>query len=369
MRVGMDAGALSVTDDRLRVGVYRVSHELVKELPRISVKDNYRFYTFGRGGDTLRGTLRNNAEIVRLPQAGFHSVWQTIDVRKSPVDVYLGLAQTIPPFMDILCDVRKVGVIYDTGFLDYPELYPGSAGSLLRRTAALVAVSDRIITISKASRAAIRKAYNVAEEKISVSYPGVSDVFRASGNVYKHKRPYIMYAGALKRSKNIPVMLRAFAEFLTTQKQPYDFILAGGDYWPDPAIPVAIRELGLEDRVVMTGFLPDSMLAEYYRGARVFVSASLVEGFGLPAAEAMASGTPVVVSDRGAYREIVGETGILADPQDFRAIASAILRLAKDGAFRNNCIEKAVKRASAFRWKRFAEGVHDTIRSAGGSKE
>lgn len=361
MIIGLDGGPLSVTDDRLKVGVWRVAHNLVKELPRISVKDLYRVYRFGRGGESGSDAIGDNIQYVPLPRAGFHSLWQTADIFKTRIDAYIGLAQTFPPLPNILCDVKKIGMLYDTGFLDHPEYYPDSVKSLTKHTANLVSASDRIITISEASKKAIIRRYDVIPEKITVAYLGVEEVFRKKGPVYKQKHPYVLFVGALKRGKNVPTMIRAFAAFLKEYKKKCDLLLVGSDFWLDPGISQTIEALGLKHCVQIVGYVDDQKLASFYRGARALLSVSLVEGFGLPAVEAMATGAPVIASSVGSYPEVVGNAGILVNPHKADEITAAILRLEKNSSFRNNCICRGRKLSERFRWNYFAQIVRNSI--------
>ncbi len=357
MRIGIDGGALSITDDRLKVGVYRVAYNLVKEIQALDVKNDYRVYSFGRGERGTHELSQPNTHFVRLPQPGYQKIWQTADIITHPIDVYLGISQSLPWVPDILCDVKNVGFIYDVGFLEYPEFYPRSAGSLSRQTAALVANSSHIITISHASKSAIQRAYHVADNRVSVAYLGVDAAFTDHGPVRLLPHPYFLCVGALKPGKNIPFMLRAFADFLSQTNASYEFVLIGSDYWLDPGIPETIEELGLGHTVRVLGYVPDAELAQYYRGAAALLAVSHIEGFGLPAAEAMACGCPVIASTSGSYTEVVGSAGICVDPKDRQAVVGAMRRMAEDNAFRKTAGEKGKKQAATFSWRRFGRSV------------
>lgn len=369
MRIGIDGGALSVSDDRLKVGVYRVSYNLVKELPRLSVKHFYRVYGFGRGGEGVEQLADPHVQFVPLVRPGYQKIWQSLEILRNPIDIYIGLAQTVPPLPTILCDVKKIGVIYDVGFLTHPEYYPRSAHSLKKRTAELVARSDHILTISESSKQAICRMYALPGSQVSVAYLGIESVFTARGIAHKGRRPYFLFAGALKPGKNVPFIIRAFAEFLKESKVLYDLLLVGSAYWLDPKIRETIVELELGKRVHLVGFVSDEKLASYYRGATALVSVSHIEGFGLPAVEAMACGCPVIVSTVGSYPEVVGDAGTLVSPDDELAITRAMERMVKDPAFRTTCVRKGQAKAKQFRWKKFARTVELVVRKVGGSGE
>lgn len=354
MRVGIDGGALSISDDRLKVGVYRVAYNLVKELPRLEARNDYRVYSFRGGEEGMRKLKRKNISFTQLIRPGFQKIWQPIELIRNPVDVYLGVSQSLPY---TLYDVKKIGFIYDVGFLDHPEFYRESYYALSMQTAAVVKRSHHIITISQSSADSIRRIYHVPSEKLTVAYLGVERLFRPTGKKFRSVNPYFLFAGSLKPGKNVPMMLRAFASFLEKSKTVYDFVLAGSDYWPDPGISATINSLNLQNRVKIVGFVDDDLLAEYYRGAAAFVSVSLIEGFGLPVVEAMASGIPVIGSTAGSFPEVVGDAGLLVSPDDDAALAHALAEVTGNGSLRRQLISRGINRAKEFSWQKFAGTV------------
>lgn len=357
MIVGIDGGALSITDNRLKVGVYRVVSNLVKEMLKLDAENNYRIYMFDREGEG-RASLAGNLKIVDLPRFGFQRLWLPLALARHPVDVYLGVSQSLPPLhFQKLCDIKMIGFVYDLGFLHYPEAYPGSASRLMQETQALIKHADQLVTVSQASVADLVKTLAIEPNKVSVCYPGVDPVFSSKGAVHQSKRPYFLFVGALKRGKNVPMMLRAFAKFLKETKESSDFLLVGSDYWMDPAIKETIGALGLQERVRIIGFVDDATLAAYYRGAVALLSVSKIEGFGLPAVEAMAAGCPVIGSTVGSYPEVVGKAGILVDPDDTKALTRVMRRIVENSKLTQTMIADGQKRAKLFSWRRMAGQV------------
>lgn len=360
MKIGIDGGALSITDDRLKVGTYRVTYNLVKELPRIDVKSFYRIYSFDRGEEGIPKLSYPNVEFIRLPRPGFSKLWQSLELVRNPVQAYLGISQSLPA---ILCDVRKIGFIYDVGFLEHPEYYRESFFTLQSQTSDVIKRSSHIITISDASAGSICKRYGIPMSKLTVAYLGVEKIFRPNGKRYQAPRPYILFVGALKPGKNLPMMLRAFAEFLRVSKKSYDFFLIGSDYWLDPAISSTINILNLKHRVHILGFVDDETLATYYRGATALLNVSCIEGFGLPVVEAMASGCPVIGSSAGANPEVISDSGILVDPEDIQSLVRALQQITSESSVRARLRECGIKRAKKFTWTQFAATVFDVTRA------
>lgn len=358
MQVGIDGGALSISDDRLKVGVYRVAYNLIKELGALDVKHNYRVYTFRGVGQGNVPTKSNRVTYVPLIGTGYRKLWQPVEMMQNKIHAYLGISQAFPL---TLYDVTKIGFIYDIGFLEHPEYYRESYFALANQTADIVRRSHHIITISNASRDSIHSTYHVPLHKITVAYLGIEKQFTPTGPKHKRTHPYFLFVGALKPGKNVPMMLRAFARFLTKSKQPYDLVLAGSDYWLDPGISATINALSLQKRVHRVGFVDDETLATYYRGAVALLTVSLIEGFGLPSVEAMACGCPVIASTAGSFPEVVGSNGIMVNPEDEVSLAHAMYDVATNKRLREEMSEKGIQASKKYDWKRFAETVHDVI--------
>lgn len=342
MIIGVDAGALSVTDDRLKVGVYRVVFNLLKELGCLDKKNTYRLYSFLPIEEGILNDLGQSMTNVVLPQKGWFKIWLPLELRRRPPDVFLGLSQALPSFAK-----RTIGFIYDLGFLHYPKAYPDSLIKLKKQTEDLVKCADHLIVISQAVADDVKKQYKVDS---LVSYPGVDARFKQTGEKYNSKNPYFLFVGALKRGKNVPTLLRAFVEFLKTSRKKYDLLLIGGDYWFDPAIVPT-------NRVKRLGFVPDADLPKYYRGAVALVVPSIWEGFCLPVVEAMACCCPVIASSAGALPEITRSAGILVDPLDTESLANAMRQISTNIALRKTLAGRGKLRAKQFSWSKMAKSI------------
>ncbi len=360
MIIGVDAGALSVTDERLKVGVWRVTYNLLKQLSQIDTANTYRLYSFAPiDREVMKefGSQMHNA--VLAPSVGWSSVRLPFELRLHPVDVFLGLSQSIPN----LPKSHNVGFIYDLAFLYTPAAYDKSYDQLKKQTDDLVKRANQIITISESSKSDIVSHYKISSEKILVCYPGVDERFRNTKWIPdqvgddKKRPPFFLFVGSLNKAKDIPLAIQSFALFLKKIKKPYDFLLVGGDYWPDPTINESIHRYQLEGRVKKLGFIADEELPRYYRGATAFFTTAIREGFCLPAVESMACGTPVVAVDRGAMKEVVGDGGIISQSIEPEKIAEMLYIIATNSNMRMKLKKEALQRAKQFSWKKFAECV------------
>jgi glycosyltransferase involved in cell wall biosynthesis len=161
-------------------------------------------------------------------------------------------------------------------------------------------------------------------------------------------------------------LLRAWAALAEPLRSAYRLVLAGGDTAGRPALAALAASLGLAERVVFAGVVADSDLPALYGGAAVVVLPSLDEGFGLPALEALACGAPVVASRRGALPEVVGEAGLLVDPEDEAALVAALARVLGPGFDRDAQVRRGLARAAGFTNGRTAGRVVDLIEATAG---
>lgn len=354
MVIGVDAGALSVRDDRLKVGVYRVTKNVLMGLGMLDKENHYRLFTFDTIEQEIVESFGGRAEVVELPRRGWQRVWLPIELKKRPVDAFLGFAQALPS-VSTMCDI---GVVYDLGFLYRPEAYGASARILKKQTEDLIRRADHIIAISHATKADLVSAYGLTGENVSVAYPGVDGGFSPAGEKHVGSRPYVLFVGSLNKAKDIPTLIELFAQWKDIQ---HDLYFIGGDYWPDPNITETIERLHLTNQVKRLGFVPDRELPKYYRGATALVTAAIREGFCLPATEAMACGTPVVALDRGALRETVGEGGIvIRERSNVKRVAAEFVKALKkitDKGTREKFSKNAVKQSRKYRWDAFAKHV------------
>lgn len=357
MVIGVDAGAICETDERLHVGLYRVTFELLRYLSKIDSENTYRLYGFAPIPRTVVSLFGNNMVNIPLtPAPGYMQVRLPLQLAVHRSDIFLGLSQAIP-----IGARNAIGFVYDLGFLQAPLEYGHAARHLKRQTEEVIARSRHIITISEATKKDLVKAYNIDHNRISVCLPGVSEVFLQPGEETHHMHPYILSVGLLKPGKCIPLAIRAFHRFLKMSNKVYDFIIIGGDTNLDPDIRKTIRELHLEKRVHLLGYVPDEEVAKWYRGAECLLALSTHEGFCLPAAEALVCGCPVIYAGHGALPEIVGDAGIGVTVDTEEAIAQAITTMCVSTGVRNDRRKKAFTQSKKYRWPCFANKVFQII--------
>ncbi|MGH9581341.1 MAG: glycosyltransferase family 4 protein [Bryobacteraceae bacterium] len=216
----------------------------------------------------------------------------------------------------------------------------------------------RVLTGSEHSRLEILRWSGLPEHCVVTVGHGVDPAFRCDGPRYEPGFPYILYVGTLRAHKNIARLLAAFEGIDCPDLR----LVFTGNQTPDITARLAGREI--EKRIRFAGCVPDEDLAALYRGAVCLVLPSLMEGFGLPPLEAMACGTPVVVSRAAALPEVVGDAGVLVDPLDTEDIRAGMERVLSNSDLRQRLRAAGLLRARLFCWNRVAERVRAVIGEA-----
>jgi glycosyltransferase involved in cell wall biosynthesis len=232
-------------------------------------------------------------------------------------------------FAPVLGETRLILTVHDVSFRRFPQWFPrGYAKVFDVAVSRAVAAADAVIAISHAMGAEVAEAFPRAAGRIWVVPLGAT----AFGHSPSDRReriecdpPFLLYVGNFGPRKNLPRLLAAFA--LVRQRSEMTdlrLVLAGGD---DSAnLRRTVLEHGLSDSVDLPGRISDTRLAHLYCSARAVVYVSLYEGFGLPVAEALAHGVPIVASDIPAHRELVDASAILVNPDNVESIAFGIVQ-------------------------------------------
>ncbi|MBN1893627.1 glycosyltransferase family 4 protein [bacterium] len=236
--------------------------------------------------------------------------------------------------------------------------------------------ADRIITISESSKQDIIRYAGIPESRIRViplgvdcSFKPVRDagVLKAIQVRYKLPARFFFYTGGIETRKNVPGLIIAFQKMLKSAIKDCHLVIGGNveDERGYPALLELVRSSRLEDRICFTGYIENADLPAVYSLAEAFVYPSLYEGFGFPPLEAMACGAPVICSDRSAIPEIVGEAGLLADPENPEQLAQLMAGIWGDAALRSRLMEAGLKRARLFDWDRTARATLDVYHEFG----
>jgi glycosyltransferase involved in cell wall biosynthesis len=350
---------------RERTGVGEYAHELAKALVRGQVAgDSLTLFSSSwkdrLNPDVVPGAQITDARIpVRILNFAWHRVgWPPIEALAGPID----LAHAFHPLLIPTRRAAQVVTIHDLYFLDEPEHttaeikrdYAPLAGSHANR-------ADAVIVNSSYTAAQVVSRLNVPAERITVCYPGApawpSSSARAKGGS-------ILFVGTIEPRKNLGTLLQAYGQLLMRKADSPALVLAGRVASGCESLLDEIRRAPLSSHVRHLGYVTDQERQALYREASILVLPSREEGFGIPALEAMTLGVPVVASARGALPEVVGDAGLLVDPDDVAGFATALERLLTDEALARACSERGMVRARQFNWDMSAARLAEAYRSA-----
>jgi len=250
------------------------------------------------------------------------------------------------------------------------RVYPGSKKYWLFSKLLFSGVkkAEFIITASKSTKRDLAKFYSIPEERVSVVYEGVNykkfnSEKSSSSNIYqKYKlfpiHRYIFHISSETPRKNVDGLVKAFYKLKRKYKLTNLKLLKAGNpqYQRDrKRLLNLIKQLGLQEEIIFLDYVPEEDLLGLYNIAELFVFPSFYEGFGLPALEAMACGTPLITSNTSSLPEVVGDAGVMVDPKNVSDLAEAMYKVLKSEELRKKMISKGLKRASLFSWETSAE--------------
>lgn len=261
----------------------------------------------------------------------------------------------------------SVVTIHDLSFILFPEKFIKTYRIYLQFFVPLsMRRADVIIADSYSTKDDIKRLFKINENKIEVVYPGVSDAFKVIDDKeviedvrkkYKLPQKFILFVGTLEPRKNVLGLIRAFNIFKEKDNKNYKLVIVGSPGWLYDDIYHTVDALGLKNDIVFTGYLADEDIPKIYNAADLLVYPSFYEGFGFPIVEAMKCGTPTIASNISSLPEVVGDAGILIDPNDTQGIADAIYKVLTDDVLREKLIKNGLERAKLFTWEKAAEKV------------
>jgi glycosyltransferase involved in cell wall biosynthesis len=269
---------------------------------------------------------------------------------------------------------KSVITVHDLAFLRMPRILTSQSRRYYGGVARAVREADAVIAVSHATASDLIELVGAAPEKISVVYeaPGTDlgplpgeDAHTIVAERFGLSGPFVLFVGTLEPRKNLPTLIQAFSQL--RKDFPVQLVLAGRNGWLSDDVFRTVREQALADGVVFIEDFGSAELRALYGAAEVLVLPSLYEGFGLPAVEAMACGTAVVVANTGALPEVVGDAGVLVRPDDPNDIAQGLGWVLGNPAFRATLIQRGIERAATFSWVRAAQetlAVYERVTAA-----
>jgi len=359
--IGIDGSRATI--GRL-TGTERYSVELLGALAELDPPDDIRVYL---NALEKPAELRMPGTPVPLPGRRFWTLRNlALEMQRNPTDLLFVPSHVIPPVHP-----RTVVTVHDLGYLVEPEGHePIHRNQLELTTRWNARAATGIVAVSHSTKQDLIERLGVPPERIKVIYHGVSDFFAPSSlqqvdaarSRYRLGARMILAVGSIHPRKNPTRLIQAF-EQLAAEDDDLQLVLCGSVGWKGDQIVRRACASPFGSRIRWLGYVTDEEMPALYSAASVLAFPSLYEGFGLPALESMACGTPVVAAERAALPEICGNAAVLVDPFDSSAIASGILQILNNNELRIDLTERGFRRAKQLSWHECAQQTLAFLRS------
>jgi glycosyltransferase involved in cell wall biosynthesis len=261
--------------------------------------------------------------------------------------------------------------IFDLSCWVLPETHrPANVAATKRYGEVILRPCDGLIAISSHARQDAADILRIPLERIQVIYPGVADAFfhvdsREAASVrtrYGLPDSFLLFVGCIEPRKNVRGLIRAYRDLPETICRDVPLVLAGPFGWEQEDV----RPLLAGKNIRYLGYVPERDLPGLFRAAEAFVYPSLYEGFGLPVAQAMAVGVPVITSNRSSLPEVVGDAGLIVDPLEVSGLAEAMLRILTCRELAVDLGKRGRSRARRFHWSACADASLDFFHDVSG---
>lgn len=357
-------------------GAEKVSLHVLKEL---LAQDQENIYTFFVSEQAINAIEMHNKNLRIRPYRGvwqssvgnilWHQLWLPILLKREKIDILFVIQNRVP----FLQTCAYVAALYDVSEFRVDKKYD-LLRNWYRNTVLKIATrhAKQIVTISESSRNDIEQFLYVPHDKITVMYCGVGSEFfntpkpdnirRTLKSRYPVESPYLLYVGALDHpNKNLVRLIQAYNQARQEYNLSHQLLLVGPKRLRAEVIFEEIERSPFCKDIHWLGYVPQADLPLIYAAADVFLYLSLWEGFGLPALEAMASGTPVIASRTSSLPEVVGNAGLLVDPTDVGMIAKAVGLLLNNEQLRLRYCQLGRARAKTFSWQGAAQKLRSVF--------
>ena len=375
MRVAIDGRTLTgrFTGDRT------YWRNLLRVMPCLAPNDTFLVYS---RAPIPEGELPDLPNVERrIVEAGNERLWTLTALpeaaRQDRADL-IHVQYTIPPRR--LCPCPVVTTVHDISFRLYPHWFPLKHRLLMNLTVPpSMRKADRVITDSESSRKDILRIYKLPEQKVAAIPLGLPEGFTTDvdpvqarqfvAEKYGLTEPFLLAVGVMQPRKNLRMLARAFGQAKKRFDLPHTLAFVGKAGWETEENALRDEaEAGGSDIAVRAlrfpGYVEDADLPKLYRACAALAHPALYEGFGFPPLEAMACGTPVVVSDRPALPEVVGEAALMVPATDTEAWAEALFRIVNDTELRHELALRGPLRAARFTWETTAQRTLDVYTTA-----
>jgi len=372
-------------DNSQKTGISITAENIIRRISEQHKNNNYVLNYFAPFNRTEKRQIIENLvsngcipnECIWFHANAYKLLYNFIPV---PYSLFFGGDADITHFMNYYVPPgvkgKVITMVYDMVYKVYPE-------TVNRKTLHMLNLSmekacrraDVIITVSYFSKSEIIKYLGVPPEKIVVMPCGV-DLNRFNPNYgideitevkvkYGIKENYFLYLGTLEPRKNIERLIEAYSLLKKRISSAPKLVISGKRGWLYKPIFEKVGKLNIGDDIIFTDYVVENDVPLLLQGATAFIYPSLYEGFGLPPLEAMACGTPVIVSNAASLPEVVGDAALLVDPYSVESISEAMECLCLDPSLRANLKSRGLEHAAVFTWDRSVGIIADVYEQLG----
>ncbi len=368
MHVGIDARLVYYT----RAGIGEYTLRLTQALAEAYPQDRFVLLQDRRQPQKLIGAGNVRVAYSRVPS--HHRAEQlllpwvvgglTIDLFHSP--------DFIPP---LRYTGKSIITIHDLAFLIYPHFLTKDAARYYGQIDRAVRRANHIIAVSHSTKNDLVRMLGVPDEQITVIYEAADPRMRPIPReealqrvqaLYGVPDEFILFVSTIEPRKNVGGLLRAYQRLREDYRLTPALVLAGSPGWLSDDLHAQVAELGIKDYTYFLGRVETNDLPYLYNAARCLVHPAFYEGFGLTPLEAMACGTPTIVSNVSSLPEVVGDAALLVDPKQDEEITVALWRILTDRDLAVSLRMKGQQRAASFSWRRAAEQTMAVYRKVAG---
>ncbi len=353
MHIGINAQLLSFSQNFRNGGVSRYIRYLLKELAKRPGNHEYTVFVNGEEVAERLGARHPQITYVAAPwpesRPATRVIWEQFTLpsllRQYHIDVLHSPVNVLPERLPQSC--ATVVTLHDLAFLRFPEVLT-SAKRLYHRTFTIRSLqrATMIITVSNSTKQDAHDLIGIPFEHMHTVYPCIDERFsnvmeREKVQAFREQKGltdgFLLYLGTLEPRKNLTTLIDAYAQLRHTYAVRAKLVIAGGKGWLYDTIFEKVRQHSLESEVLFPGYVADNEQLLWYHAASAFVYPSLYEGFGLPVAEALACGIPVVTSTISSLPEAGANLALTVNPDDRDAMAATLYQSLTDSIYREKC--------------------------------
>jgi len=332
LNIGIDANEANIQN---RVGVGQYAFNLLLELEKLDLKNNYTIYLKNPPLADFPPARKNWQYKIFGPQKLWTKIALPIKLftQAQKLDFFYTPAHYSPHFSPF----PTIPTIHDLGYLDTLDQFnKKDIHQLVHWTKHSLDHAKHIVAVSQFTKNELIRIYKIPAEKISLVYNGINtDIKVDQKNLpktlakFKITKPYFLYLGTLKPNKNIPFILKSFKEFLKIDSS-HQLVIAGKKGWLFDEIFATAKNLNLQKEVVFTDYISETEKWQLYSKATCSLLPSTYEGFGIPALETMLVETPIIASNIPPLKEVIDDKGLFIDPTNQSQMVSALHQMIKN---------------------------------------